>query len=376
MRIALSALQQRDYLTGTGRYISELFRHLPGLARGHEFLLYLKHSQRELYPLGGETARHRVVESCPGNPTRRALWELLRLGPLLRADQLDLYHGPANFLPPRKVCPYVLTLHDMFYFRNPRRTGFVRSLYWRGYLRATWRLADRILTDSEHSKREILHFLPVPEERIRVIPMGVDGRFFEDAPAEARCLVREHYGLHRPYVLFLARLDPDKNHEGVLRAFARVCEKGNRDLELVIGGARDYQSARLPTLARELEIEQRVRFLGYVEEQHLVALYQEAAVFCYPSFNEGFGLPPLEAMAAGVPVVSSRTSSLPEVVGEAGILVDPHSPEDIAGGIVQCLDSSRGEELRQAGRERARLFSWENTARLTLRAYEEVLRSG
>jgi glycosyltransferase involved in cell wall biosynthesis len=375
MRIALSALQQRDYLTGTGRYISELFRHLPEQAPGHEFLLYLKPSQRKLYPLGGERARHRIIETCPEDPSRRALWELLRLTSLLRADQLDLYHGPANFLPPRKVCPYVLTLHDMFYFRNPRRTGFARSLYWRGYLRATWRLADRILTDSEHSKREILHFLPVPEERIRVIPMGVDGRFFEDAPAKARRLVREHYGLHRPYVLFIARLDPDKNHEGVLRSFARVCEKGNRDLELVIGGARDYQSARLPVLARELGLEQRVRFLGYVEEQHLVALYQEAAVFCYPSFNEGFGLPPLEAMAAGVPVVSSGTSSLPEVVGEAGILVNPRSTESIAAGIVQCLAPSRARELREAGRERARLFTWENTARLTHDVYKEILRS-
>lgn len=376
MRIALSALQQRDYLTGTGRYISELFRRLPGLAPGHEFLLYLKRSQRDLYPLGGEGARHRVVESCPENPSRRALWELLRLTPLLRADQLDLYHGPANFLPPRKACPYVLTLHDMFYFRNPRRTGFVRSLYWRGCLRATWRKADIILTDSEHSRREIVHFLPVPEGRIRVIPMGVDSRFFDDAPAEARCRVRAHYDLRRPYVLFLARLDPDKNHEGVLRSFARVCERGNRDLELVIGGARDYQSARLPALARELGLEQRVRFLGYVEEQHLVALYQEAAVFCYPSFNEGFGLPPLEAMAAGVPVVSSRTSSLPEVVGEAGVLVNPHSPESIAEGIEQCLEPSRARELHESGRARARLFTWDNTARLTLQAYEDVLRSG
>lgn len=376
MKIALSALQQRHFLTGTGRYIAELFRHIPRLAPGHEIILYRKTDQRGLFESDAPNASQRELPQCPVEPVRRSLWELARFAGVLRSDAIGLYHGPANFLPPRKSCPYVLTLHDMFFFRNPGRTGFVRSQYWRQTIRATWQHADLILTDSEFSRSEIQHFLPVPGDRIRVIPLGVDAAFLTDAPRELRQGMRAALNLGDPYMLYVGRLDPDKNVRRVVEAFALARDTVLRGHLLAIAGARDYQSSGISDLVQQLGVADRVRLLGYVEERFLVPLYQESAVMCYPSLNEGFGLPSLEAMAAGVPVVTSNVSSLPEVVGDAAIKVDPHSVGAIASGLQMALDPVRSAELREAGRARARSFTWERTSRLTLDAYEAVLARG
>lgn len=376
MKIALSALQQRHFLTGTGRYIAELYRHLPRIAPQHEFSLYTKTDQTALFVPDGANQRLRVLPQCPISPTKRSLWELLRFPSVLRDDDVGLYHGPANFLPPRKVCPYVLTLHDMFFFRNPERTGFVRSQYWRQTLRATWKHADIVITDSEFSRTEIMRFLPVPEDRIRVIPLGVDEAFLNDVAPSMRAVMRASLKLDQPYALYVGRLDPDKNVRRVVEAFAAERDASCKGHLLAIAGAKDFQSSGITDLVASLGIADRVRLLGYVEERHLVALYQECAVLCYPSLNEGFGLPPLEGMAAGVPVVTSNVSSLPEVVGDAAIQVDPFSVPAIAAGIATALDPARGAELREAGRARARTFTWERTARLTLHCYEEALARG
>ncbi len=372
-RIALSALQQRHFLTGTGRYIAEVFRALPGQGPRHEFLLYLKKSQTDLYPTGGENARQSVMEGCPDSPVGRILWEWRHFCRQLRQDEVDLYHGPSNFLPPRKVCPYVLTLHDMIYFRNPGRTGYIKAKYWHVYTYSTWRQADLILTVSHYSVEEIRRFLPVPANKIRVIYNGVNAEYFETATPELRRRLREAIGVEAPYVLYVGRLDPDKNLTRLIEAFARVAQAGNRDHVLVLAGAKDHRAEHLPRLAEKLGIAERVIFPGYVDQELLTSLYQEADVFCYPSLNEGFGLPVAEAMAGGTPVVTSNTSSLPEVAGDAAIMVNPESVEEIAKGLGEALRPERGTELSEAGRERARRFTWEQSAREHIAAYEEVL---
>ncbi len=372
-RIALSALQQRNFLTGTGRYIAEVFRALPGQGPQHEFMLYLKKSQTGLYPTGGENARQSVMEGCPDSPLGRILWEWRHFCRQLQRDEVDLYHGPSNFLPPKKVCPYVLTLHDMIYFRNPGRTGRIKAKYWHYYTYATWRKADLILTVSNYSVEEIRRFLPVPRERIRVVYNGVNPEYFIEAPADVRAEMRRATGLEAPYVLYVGRLDPDKNLVRLIESFARLVQSGNREHVLVLAGAKDHRAEHLPRLAEKLGIADRVVFPGYVDQRFLTALYQEAAVFCYPSLNEGFGLPVAEAMAGGTPVVTSNTSSIPEVAGDAAIMVNPESVEEIAKGLAEALRPERGAELSEAGRERARRFTWEKSAQEHIAAYEEVL---
>lgn len=372
-RIALSALQQRDYLTGTGRYLAELYATMPGLAPESDFLLYIKPGQREVFPPSKGNRRTVTLDNCPASPSRRILWELRHFTRRLKRDSIDLYHGPANFLPPRKVCPYVVTLHDMVYFHNPGRTFYLRAKYWQYYIRATWRMADLILTDSEFSKTEIRRFLPVPNDRIRVVYIGVDRRFLEPVSDETATEMRKELKLDAPYILYVGRLDPDKNVENVVRAYSLLVKAGRCGHLLVIAGAKDHRASNVHQLVRKLGLEDRVRFTGYVKDEHLVALLHEAEALCYPSLNEGFGLPVLEAMAAGTPVVTSNISSLPEVAGDSGVLVNPRSAREIAKGLRSILGTAKGRELAESGRERARTFTWERTAAQTLQAYDDVL---
>jgi glycosyltransferase involved in cell wall biosynthesis len=292
---------------------------------------------------------------------------------VLKRDDVDLYHGPANFLPPRKPCPFVLTLHDMVYFHNPGRTFPLRAWYWQWSIRSTWQLADLILTVSHFSRRQIQKYISVPDRLIRVIPNGVDRRFFEPASDSRRAAMREICHLPNPYILYVGRLDPDKNVRRLIRAYALLVKAGRCDADLAIAGIPEFQVSDLPALIDRLGIADRVQFLGFVPEENLVALYQEAAAFCFPSLNEGFGLPVLEAMAAGVPVVTSNISSLPEVAGDACVLVDPFSPREIARGLAQALRPRMARELSEAGRERASEFTWERAAAATADAYDEVL---
>lgn len=373
-RIALSALQQRNYLTGTGRHIAGLFGALGEIPAGdREFLLYVKPDQQELYKSDGTVARLKVLKECPSVPWKRALWELRHFTGQLRRDQIDLYHGPANFLPPRKICPCVLTLHDMVYFHNPERTTWARAKYWQWMIRRTWRQADRIITVSEFSRDQIMKYLPVPGNLVEVIPNGVEERFFEMATAEERQTMRRELGLDDPYILYVGRLDPDKNVTRIVEAFARLCEKGETTHRLVIAGAKEYRESETHAMVEKHRLTDRVMFTGYVKEEHLLPLYQECAVFCFPSLNEGFGLPVLEAMASGVPVVTSNISSLPEVAGDAGIVVDPFSVEEIAAGISEVLGTNRGRELAEAGQARARTFTWKSAAEKHLDVYNDVL---
>lgn len=372
-RLALSALQQRGYLTGTGRYLAELFRVLPSLSPSDDFLLYLKRDQTDLFPVGAPNARQAVLEDCPLSPSRRVLWELRHFTRRLVEDRVDLYHGPANFLPLRKVCPYVLTLHDMVYFHNPQRTTRFRAKYWQWMIRSTARHADRLITVSEFSKTQVLKYLPIDPDRIRVIHNGVDERYFEPSPAELRAEMRSALGLDSPYILYIGRLDPDKNVTRIVEAFARLCQDGLKDCRLVVAGAREYRESEILRAVERHRLGDRVVFTGYVKEEHLLPLYQEASVFCYPSLNEGFGLPVLEAMACSVPVVTSNLSSLPEVAGDCGILVDPFSVDAIARGIEEALGTERGRDLGRAGRHRARTFTWHACARRHLAVYREVL---
>lgn len=373
-RVALSALQQRNYLTGTGRYIAELFRALPAARSDMDFSLYVKPDQAEVFSPGDTAGSLRILKGCPSSPLKRVLWELQHFTRTLKRDGVDLYHGPANFLPPGKTCPYVVTLHDMVYFHNPERTFYLRAKYWQYYIRATWRQADLILTDSEFSKEEIQRYLPVPDQKIRVIYIGVDERFFADTPEKTRAEMRASLGLDKPYILYVGRLDPDKNVERIILSYDRLLNSGVKDFDLVISGAKDHQGSRPAEIVRKRGLEERVRFTGYIAEDHLVPLYQSAAAFCFPSLNEGFGLPVLEAMAAGVPVVTSNISSLPEVCGDAGVQVNPRSVRAIAKGLKSILGTQKGAELAQAGRVRAATFTWQRTAEETAQAYEDVLK--
>jgi len=236
--------------------------------------------------------------------------------------------------------------------------------------------SERLFTVSEASKRDILRFYPHADpERILVIPNAIDTALIEDPGEEERQRVKERYQIRGRFVLYAGNIKPHKNLERLIEAFGILKQRpDHEDLKLIIIGEDLNRFATLRRRVEAVRVRQDVRFFGFVPETTLAALYRMAEVFAFPSLYEGFGLPPLEAMACGTPVVTSNISSLPEVVGDAALLVDPHDVEDIAGALERVLtDEALRSDLKARGRIRARQFSWERSVRDLHAAYMSVL---
>lgn len=313
-----------------------------------------------------------AVERC-GGYLKGHLWEQLVLPWAIKRFGANLLWCPGN-CGPLRVANQVVTIHDAEVFAVPEGLNprFVR--WYRFLLPRLARRALRVLTVSQFSKNELGRYLKLPEEKITVIYNGVDERFGPQ-PQQRITALKQKYNLPVQYILALASRTPHKNFRRVLEAWSTITSKPElSDTRLVVAGGLTRTLRRDPALAK-LFMQPRIYDLGYVPDEDLPALYSGAAVLVYPSLYEGFGLPPLEAMACGTPVVVSNVASLPEVVGDAGVYTNPYDVEDIALGIYRTLtDKDLRRELRKKGLARAKLFTWEKAARETLAVFEEVLR--
>jgi glycosyltransferase involved in cell wall biosynthesis len=263
-----------------------------------------------------------------------------------------------------------MTIHDMAPTRDPELLPHSRSRwYWGRWIPFTARFAEALLVPSQATKLDLVRLGRISEDRIHVTPWGVP-MDPDDCPPETIERVKRAYRLPERYLLYVGTIDRRKDYATLLRALLRL----DQPLSLVLAGTLIEGRTDFPALVERLGLGARVRFLGYVPQEDLPALYRGAAAFVYPSFYEGFGLPPLEAMACGTPVVSYNAASLPEVVGEAGILLDPPwTPEALAAEIHRLLeDEALRLELRARGFEQAKRFDWAETARRTVRVYEAV----
>jgi glycosyltransferase involved in cell wall biosynthesis len=232
-----------------------------------------------------------------------------------------------------------------------------------------------VLTVSETSKRDILRFFTVPEDKVTVIPNAIDERFGTPPADDEIQRVRERYQLSDEFVLYTGNIKPHKNVDRLIDAFHQLREEGFGQLRLLIIGDEISTHPSLRRAVHRWKLHKHVRFLGFVPDQTLAVLYRLASVFVFPSLYEGFGLPPLEAMASGTPVVTSNVSSLPEVVGDAAVLIDPLDPAAIASGIRQVLtDPGLRADLVARGLERARMFSWDTSVQRVREIYGQVAR--
>jgi glycosyltransferase involved in cell wall biosynthesis len=320
----------------------------------------------------GERVRYVTFPWSNESPPKRTLTEHLyaplRL-PLARIDVLSTLMAPVVRAAPGLVVHFK-TMHA---FTAPEAIGPTVRLYRRMSYPRTAKVADAIIINSESLRREVMHYLDVDPAKLRLIPEAVDHDLFCPGDAdEARRHVRTRYGVTRPFVLFVSSLWPYKNCEGLLRAFAAAkADLGDRQLVIVGAGRNAEYVASLRSLADQLGIADDVVWAGGVPLEETVRFYRCADVFVYPSFNETFGLPILEAMATGCPVVTSDTSAMPETAGGKALLADPHDPASIADAIVKAC-GPEGERLRVAGPERAAEFTWGATAERTLEVYREV----
>ena len=384
LRIVLDARRVADF--GIGTYIRNLVRSLARLDRSNQYTLI---TPAPAVPEFADLPSNFGIavydkKSQPGFAQIGFTWFLGRF-------PADLFHIPLNAVPMWMPKPYLVTIHDMSTLLFSNQKGY-RSNLRLFYLRRGLARADRVLAVSSATRRDVESVFQIPASRIQVVYNAPDPNFSRaPAPSLANASglrsrwpaeiqrVLDRYRIHYPFLLYVGRTNPQKNIPRLVEAFAVL--RGEltdytryQDLRLIIIGDEIARHPALRHAVIQSRVEDSVRFLGFVPIETLRAFYQAASAFVFPSLYEGFGLPPLEAMACGTPVVCSHVSSLPEVVGDAALIVNPENVFDIARGMREVLlNDSLRTELIERGLQQARQFSWERTAAQVLQNYEEII---
>ena len=370
MKIAIDARKWRDY--GIGTYVRNLVRHLAHLDRETTYFLFCDRADEA-------TLRDLAENFVPvvEGSRKYGLGEHVSIPLKLRRLGADLLHSPHYVLPLMCRRTAVVTIHDCIHLLFPEYLPNRMALtYARRMMGHAVAHSTLVFTVSEASRRDILHFYPGADpDRVQVVPNAIDAAILVHPGEEEMERVKERYQIRGRFVLYAGNIKPHKNLERLIAAFGALKQRpGHEDVKLIIIGDEKNTYASLRRRVEAAGVRHDVRFFGFVPDSTLAALYRMASVFAFPSLYEGFGLPPLEAMAAGAPVVTSRISSLPEVVGDAAVLVDPYRVEEIAEGIERVLgDAALRASLIEKGRVRARQFSWERSVRAIHAGYMKAL---
>lgn len=375
MRIVIDARHLRDF--GIGTYIRNLVRALAAAGSPDQFLLIARPDDAS--ELAGLPPHFSVV---PYGLTDRELINDLSFPLLLRRLKADLVHMPLNTVPVLMPRPYVVTVHDLSSLLFPERRDLRGTLHEIRYRRGLER-AEQVIAVSAATRRDVGQVLGIPEQRIKMIHNALDPVFLAGAEGVTDSQVQstlERYSIHYPFILYAGTIRPQKNIPRLVEAFAVLRGELEGDprfanLRLVVIGDEISRHPEVRRAMNQSRVAAAVRFLGFVPIDVLRAFYRAAELFAFPSLYEGFGLPPLEAMACGTPVVTSNVSSLPEVVGDAAVMVNPENVFEIARGMREVLTN---EELRarliRKGREQSARFSWEENAREVLSVYAAAAR--
>ena len=393
MRVAIDVRSLEIHRTrGLGRYARNLVNSISQIDSENEYLLFYRGGiKRDNLETGDNFKRGYISLKRPKGLHRLAQIMDQSLLPLeiLLNGRIDMFHSLSSVMPYLKICKSVVTVPDLipFVLNEKKIDKLLLNLRFRERLwMKSLRKADRIITVSENSKKDIMKLLSIPEEKIEVIYSSADARFGPVRDRQAIAKIMGRYSVNQKFVLYVGGFAEHKNIERLVRTFYEFSLSSDDKWQFVLAGklpdekiedADDWTInepvRKTKSLITKLGLDAKVIFTGFVPEEDLPALYSAASVFVFPSLYEGFGLPPLEAMACGTPVVASNTSSLPEVIGDAGVLVNPFSIDEIVGAMRSVLKSKpRQREMSYKGVERARRFSWEETARKTLKVYRQV----
>jgi glycosyltransferase involved in cell wall biosynthesis len=366
-RIGIDVRKINDF--GIGTHIQNIVKNLAAIDSSHEFLLFHHFSEINHLELDNPRFFH-IVDRSP----KYSLREHLSLPIKMKQYDLDLFHSPHYVLPIIHHCPTIVTIHDVIHLLFPQYLpSRMAHSYAKMMMFASTKSAAKVITVSQSSKQDIVRYLKIPPDKIEVIYNAVSDIYKPMRSPDLRAKLQEHFGLSGDYLLYVGNLMPHKNLKRLIYAYYRLLRQINRDIKLVIVGEGIPHYRELKLLAYDLGLKDKIMFLGFIAREWLPILYNEATVFVFPSQYEGFGLPPLEAMACGTPVVTSNTSSLPEVVSDAGLLIDPYNIDELVDAMERCImDQKLRGELIEKGLRRVKHFSWERTARQTLRIYEEI----
>jgi len=356
--------------TGFGRYIENFLSAQITRASQHQFIIY--GNQHTNFPNPNDNYTFKVIQE-----KNTLWWDQVAIVKTLRQDRVDLFFTPYDKVPINAPCPVVMTIHDLLYQYVSDLSGLKRYVYntlyrlQRGYMA---RHAARVLTVSEHSRQDIAKYYGLDASRITITHNAVSDRFSPNIAKTNIDQVKKKYGLTAPYIFNLNNFKPHKNPRGLIEAYAQLSTQVQQHTHLVIGGKHNAFTPPLQQRVAQLGISEQVIFPGMIDDADLPAIYAGAKLFVIASFYEGFGIPPLEAMACGTSVISSNATSLPEVIGDAGILVDPHNTQDITLAIDQLLHDDHLRHIKiQNGLKRVTHFSQEKVAGKILHALEETV---
>jgi len=367
MRIGIDARLVFYSRAGIGEYIVQLVEALAKIDSEDEDFVLLQSRKDKTY----------LIKS--NGFSRKSLWtpshnrfEQLALGFEVSRLKLNLLHSP-DFIPPfRRKYKSVITIHDLAFLLYPHFLTKESARYY-GQIDQAWRKTDHIIAVSEATRRDSIRLLGVPENKITVIHEAANPIYRQLPQDEALHRVKERYKFDRDYILFVSTIEPRKNLPGLLQAYRRLRDEYKRDEILVLAGANGWLWEEVYETVSRLNLDDCVTFLGRVPSEDLVYLYNAARLLVHPSFYEGFGLTPLEAMTCGTPVIVSNTSAIPEVVGDAALMVDPHDIDGLTVAMWRVLtEKELREDLICKGLKRAKQFSWTKAAKKTLEVYRKV----
>jgi len=374
MRIMIDARSVDTRQSGVGNYVTHLIKGLKEIDKKNHYILMVTAKQKGSMPETFSAFENHAVPFTSENHLLGDAWEFWALPRLLRKKGIDVFHGPAFLAPPfQNRFKSVATIHDLVAFHHPKTIPAKYAIYMRFLIRMMVKKARGIITDTACIKEEIIDFFNIDPARIFSVPIAVSDQF---RPIEDQNLinqVKKRYGIQKRYFLYVGNIEPRKNLSNLFLACDSIRDKLSRDFQLVITGKKGWLYREIFETLAGTAFRNNVVFTQYVEKTDIPILYSGADFFVFPSLYEGFGLPILEAMRCGTPVITSSVSSMPEVAGAAALYVDPLKVNDIAEKIVSlAFDETLKQKLKNKGFKQAAKFSWERTARLTQYVYETI----
>jgi glycosyltransferase involved in cell wall biosynthesis len=374
MRIGIDATALPPQPVGAGNYIIHLIRALAAMDSEDEFVIFSGQRGPSLINLP-EKPTLKWILLPDRNPGVRLIWEQTYFSRLIRDSGVDLLHSLHYTRPLRLSCASVVTFHDMTFFLYPELHTRTKRFYFPLAIRSSAKRANFLIAISESTRQDTIRLLNLSPDRVITIQHGVDPSFRPLSDIDLKKRITKKYRLPDKIILYVGLIEPRKNLPLLIKAYKKLVDDGTEHY-LVLAGRYGWMFDEVLQQIEKLSLTDKVILTGYVDQIDLPMVYNLSDLFVYPTLYEGFGLPALEAMACGIPVITTKVSSLPEIVGEAGILVPPNDAEELFRGMKTVLQD---EELRlnlaRQGTEQAAKFTWERTARSTLEVYQRAIKT-
>jgi glycosyltransferase involved in cell wall biosynthesis len=372
MKIGIDGRAAKWYRgTGIGTYTYQLISSLNDIDKINEYMLFMPESTNCDISFNRNFQIKNITE---GN--KSSFWDEVNIPNILMDRDIELYHVPQNGvgLPKDKHCPFVITLHDVIPYKMPETVGETFLKIFNEDMPNIVSKCDGIITVSEFSKEDIAKAFNFPKKKIFVTHLAAEDIYRPLDNKECSDFIKSRYGIDGDYILYVGGFSPRKNIIGLIEAFSKLITKYKKDIKLVIAGKQGKSYAIYKKKTQDLGIEDSVLFPGFIEVDHLPKLYNASKLLAYPSFYEGFGLPPVEAMACGTPVITSNVTSIPEVLGDSAIFINPNDVDALCNSMYEVLNNEElAESLILKGLVRSSELSWNKTAKNTLLAYNKII---